>query len=181
MDTTNLRILQATLPWGAHEYSAAFRARTDPHRDAGHALVHLTKCVGWLVGVATGAVALVAPNAAPKLADVAICAARLANTYPGRPIELTGGDDDGGGTWARDVVLAGRLAQHLGRLADVLDAYDHPGGVVAVAAARRCDAVEALDGMVRSAAALADVWCVDLDAAIAARIAEKFPAGPPCP
>lgn len=97
-DERTIREFQATLPWGAHEYGQPFRARTDPQRDAHHALLHVHKAGGKLAGllddldhndevVALGG--LRDHDAGKYLADLLICALRVANTWPGGPIDLS--------------------------------------------------------------------------------------------
>lgn len=88
--------LQATLPRNAHSYSEAFKASTVPHRDYAHAYLHVQKALGRLADALDSAdhldnvVAAFAahPPGAKYLADIVICAVRMANTNPEGPIDL---------------------------------------------------------------------------------------------
>jgi hypothetical protein len=100
-----LRVLQERMPWGAHDYTAQFQARGDEHRDANHATLHVLKAAGKLAAVVEefdhtepfsqsndperghDAEALQA-QAAKALADLVICAARIADRWPGGPLDL---------------------------------------------------------------------------------------------
>ncbi len=97
MKDKTTRDLQQTLPWGVHDYSAAFKARTDLHRDYQHALLHIDKARRaldeFLDAVehndALGAVyEQHREEAKRKLADILICTLRAANTFPGNPIDM---------------------------------------------------------------------------------------------
>ena len=92
-----IRDLQRELPWGAHEYNMEFQHRIDPHRDAEHAFVHVTKAAGRLADIVDDFShcndehtkgETTAPTAGKYLADLVICAARMANTWPGGAIDL---------------------------------------------------------------------------------------------
>lgn len=85
--------------WGSSEYGPAFLDRTDPQRDAHHAALHIVKAAGKLAGalddldharyvMLTAAEVRVA--AANALADLVICAARVASQWPAHdgPIDL---------------------------------------------------------------------------------------------
>lgn len=98
-DTYTVASLQAALPWGAHGYNRAFQARTDPQRDAGHALLHIAKATGKLADLLDAWDHDPAQPPPDKyLADLIICTLRLANTWPG-------------GRVAMERALANRLAE----------------------------------------------------------------------
>lgn len=85
--------LQATLPWGAHTYTEEFQQYGVAHRDFAHALLHVMKAAGKLAIAVDGADHVGPENAFDPqldrfLADLVICAARMANTCPGRVIDL---------------------------------------------------------------------------------------------
>jgi len=90
-----LRELQTNLPWSVH-YSADFRAAPMPHKDMAHALTHVHKAGGTLAALvddmdhrketADDRVRLEAHR--KYVADLVICALRMANTWPGGPIDL---------------------------------------------------------------------------------------------
>jgi hypothetical protein len=93
--------LQDNLPWGAHNYSQAFQAYGVPHRDFAHALLHVQKAVGKLaIAVDNGdheehPSAFFGPDDVDRfVADLVICALRLANTNPGRRINLQAAIED---------------------------------------------------------------------------------------
>lgn len=83
--------------WGSSEYSDEFNARPDVQRDAHHAALHITKALGKLAselddldhknGDPAPAVVdvSVVTNA---LADIVICAARVASKWPEARIDL---------------------------------------------------------------------------------------------
>lgn len=96
-DDKTIREFQADLPWGLHDYSAAFRARTDPQRDAGHALVHITKAAGKLAAALDrldhtdfpeAMAEQLRDDAARALADLYICTTQVAKRWPARAIEM---------------------------------------------------------------------------------------------
>lgn len=93
----DIKTLQTNLPWGAHDYNEAFQARTDPQRDTQHALLHITKAAGKLADIVDwfDHTELVLSHgtghrdaAGKYLADLVICAMRIANTWPGGAIDL---------------------------------------------------------------------------------------------
>lgn len=100
--------------WGSSAYGPAYLARQDPQRDAHHALLHITKASGKLAGalddmdhasdVETRGVVL-RNDAAKYLADLVICAARIAETWPGARIDIA-------------AAVAGRLATKFPPAAD---------------------------------------------------------------
>lgn len=78
--------------WGSSEYSAEYNARPDAQRDAHHATLHITKALGKLAGLlddldhATGDAVVPAlldnSRIEAALADIVICAARVASRWP---------------------------------------------------------------------------------------------------
>lgn len=91
----SLRELQLRLPWTI-KYSRDFRANPQTHKDFGHAVVHATKAIGRLASLVDDMdhdmdVALtpsLQQNYEKYLADLVICAIRMANTFPGKMIDL---------------------------------------------------------------------------------------------
>jgi hypothetical protein len=92
-----LSLLQRGLHFGM-KYSASYAADPRKHKHVAHALVHLTKAVGKIAGVvdeldhhddAQGSLGpSTRPVVAKALADLVICATRIAREYPGGPIDL---------------------------------------------------------------------------------------------
>jgi len=87
-----LRELQAQLPWTTH-YHRDFRANPQPHKDFQHAMLHVQKALGKLASVVNqaehGGADFAAPlGVDPYVADLVVCALRMANTCPGRTIDL---------------------------------------------------------------------------------------------
>jgi len=87
-----LRDLQAQLPWTIH-YHHDFRASPVAHKDFQHALIHVFKAAGKLAAMVNDAEHAgfdwaqdKSPN--PHIADLVICALRMANTIPGRKCDL---------------------------------------------------------------------------------------------
>lgn len=90
-----LRELQTNLPWTIR-YSRDFRSNPQPHKDFAHGVTHAGKALGRLHEliddmdhrrtVADG------PETREQygkyVADLVICALRMANTFPGGPIDL---------------------------------------------------------------------------------------------
>lgn len=87
----HLRALQTNLPWSTH-YHRDFRSNPQAHKDFGHALLHVHKAGGKLAAVIDDAEhkgSEFKPEEVDKyLADLVICALRMANTCPGRVIDL---------------------------------------------------------------------------------------------
>ena len=76
--------------WTGETYSAAFNSSPSKYNDFDHAIKHVQKALGRLVEMSELAdhgtpaeVAFRFEDARKYLADVVICAARLANTIPG--------------------------------------------------------------------------------------------------
>lgn len=89
MKDFTLRELQTKLPWTV-KYSQDFRSNPQSHKDLSHALTHVIKASGRIgefvddydhrreSDVEVG----------KYVADLVICALRMANTYPGSTIDL---------------------------------------------------------------------------------------------
>lgn len=90
-----IRDLQSSLPWTAH-YHRDFRATPMTHKDFGHALLHIHKAGGKLASIVDEAEHAGFDWADPAkraevekyVADMVICALRLANTCPDGVIDL---------------------------------------------------------------------------------------------
>lgn len=86
-----IRELQTELPWTVH-YHHDFRASPMTHKDFGHALLHVQKAAGKLAAVVNdaehGGAKFLPDEVDPYVADLIICALRMANTNPGRVIDL---------------------------------------------------------------------------------------------
>lgn len=87
----NLRELQTNLPWSI-KYSQDYRLNPQSHKDFAHAVLHVTKAAGKLAAIIDdldhrrdsedfGRIK-------DYLADLVICALRMANTTPGGVIDL---------------------------------------------------------------------------------------------
>jgi hypothetical protein len=90
-----LRELQTTLPWTAH-YHRDFRASPQTHKDFGHALLHIHKAGGKLAAILDEAEHSGFDWADPSkraevgkyVADMVICALRMATTCPDGQLDL---------------------------------------------------------------------------------------------
>jgi hypothetical protein len=86
-----IRELQTQLPWTVH-YHHDFRASPMAHKDFGHALLHVMKAAGKLAAVVNdaehGGSAFTPDEVDRYVADFVVCALRMANTCPGRTIDL---------------------------------------------------------------------------------------------
>lgn len=86
-----LRELQTQIPWTTH-YHHDFRASPMAHKDFAHALLHVTKALGKLAAVVNdaehGGSAFTPEEVDRFVADLVVCALRMANTCPGRTIDL---------------------------------------------------------------------------------------------
>ncbi|WP_061246650.1 hypothetical protein [Leptospira interrogans] len=89
-----LKELQLNLPWTV-KYSEDFRSTPLTHKDFSHALHHVSKAAGKLHGFADDmdhnkdlALSVQPEEYGKYIADLVICALRLANTFPGRMIDL---------------------------------------------------------------------------------------------
>ena len=91
MKDLTLRELQTQLPWTVH-YHRDFRASPMSHKDFGHALLHVTKACGKLATAVNdaehGGSEFKAEDVDRYVADLVVCALRMANTCPGRTIDL---------------------------------------------------------------------------------------------
>ena len=95
MSEKSIREIQTSLPWSVH-YSAEFKANPQPHKDFAHALVHVGKANGKLLGLVddldhrreTSDIQGLRQTYAKYLADLVVCALRAANTFPGGVIDL---------------------------------------------------------------------------------------------
>ncbi len=95
MSDKTVRELQSSLPWTAH-YHRDFRATPQTHKDFGHALLHIHKAGGKLASIIDEAEHAGYEWADPAnraevekyVADMVICALRMANTCPDGVIDL---------------------------------------------------------------------------------------------
>jgi|GEM_PF-4788433 len=91
MSDLTLRQLQTQLPWTVH-YHRDFRSSSMSHKDFGHALLHVQKAAGKLAAVVNdaehGGSDFKAEEVDRYVADLVVCALRMANTCPGRTIDL---------------------------------------------------------------------------------------------
>jgi hypothetical protein len=91
-----IREFQTNLPWSI-KYSADFRANPQPHKDFAHALTHIHKATGKLSAFVDDMDHRKETALDTKwnreeytkyIADLVICALRMANTFPGGVIDL---------------------------------------------------------------------------------------------
>ncbi len=86
-----IREIQTQLPWTVH-YHRDFRNSPMAHKDFGHALLHVQKAAGKLAAVVNDAEhggSEFQPEEVDRfIADLVVCALRMANTCPGRTIDL---------------------------------------------------------------------------------------------
>jgi hypothetical protein len=86
-----IRELQSSLPWTAH-YHRDFRNSPMTHKDFGHALLHIHKAGGKLAAIIDdaehGGHDFDHAEVGKYVADMVICALRMANTCPGGVIDL---------------------------------------------------------------------------------------------
>lgn len=95
MTDKTIRELQTGLPWTAH-YHRDFRATPMTHKDFGHALLHVHKAGGKLAGILDEAEHAGFEWASPSnredvakyVADLVICALRMATTCPDGQLDL---------------------------------------------------------------------------------------------
>jgi len=95
MSDKTIRELQSSLPWTAH-YHRDFRATPQTHKDFGHALLHIHKAGGKLASIIDEAEHAGYDWAEPAkraevekyIADMVVCALRMANTCPDGTIDL---------------------------------------------------------------------------------------------
>jgi hypothetical protein len=86
-----IRELQTQLPWTVH-YHHDFRSSAMTHKDFGHALLHIQKAAGKIAAVVNdaehGGSEFLPDEVDRYVADLVVCALRMANTCPGRTIDL---------------------------------------------------------------------------------------------
>jgi hypothetical protein len=86
-----LREIQARLPWTVH-YHHDFRANPMTHKDFAHALLHVNKAVGKIAAIINDAEhegSNFLPDEVDRyVADLVVCALRMATTCPGHQIDL---------------------------------------------------------------------------------------------
>lgn len=95
MPDKTIRELQSGLPWTGH-YHRDFRATLMTHKDFAHALLHIHKAGGKLAAIVNDAEhggvnwaeAETRAEVGKYVADMVICALRLANTCPEGVIDL---------------------------------------------------------------------------------------------
>lgn len=95
MTDKTLRELQSSLPWTAH-YHRDFRANPQTHKDFAHALLHIHKAGGKLAAIIDdaehGGFDWDKPEKRTEvgkyIADMVICALRMANTCPDGVMDL---------------------------------------------------------------------------------------------
>lgn len=91
MKDLTIRELQTQLPWTVH-YHHDFRASPMSHKDFGHALLHVLKAAGKIAAVVNDAEhggSDFKPEEVDRyVADLVVCALRMANTCPNRCIDL---------------------------------------------------------------------------------------------
>lgn len=95
MTEKTIRELQTSLPWTIR-YSQDFRSNPQPHKDFTHALLHVGKASGKLMGLADDMDHSRAKADDPNLrkqygkylADLVVCALRASNTFPGGAVDL---------------------------------------------------------------------------------------------
>lgn len=97
-DDLSLRSLQVQLPWDM-PYSPEFNNARLPHLDFQHALMHVLKASGKLAECCEDADhgrrdSFRTQDVAARLADLVICAMRMANTAPGGLICLQSAVED---------------------------------------------------------------------------------------
>lgn len=101
MSDKTIRELQTSLPWTGH-YHRDFRATPMTHKDFAHALLHVHKAGGKLAAMVNdaehGGVDWTGPavreEAAKYIADLVVCALRMATTCPEGQIDLQSAVED---------------------------------------------------------------------------------------
>jgi len=91
MSDKTIRELQTSLPWTGH-YHRDFRSTPMTHKDFAHALLHVTKASGKLAGFINdaehGGHDFNHDEVGKYVADLVVCALRMANTCPNGVIDL---------------------------------------------------------------------------------------------
>lgn len=90
-----IREIQTSLPWTIR-YSRDYRANPQSHKDFAHALVHVTKALGHLMGLVddmdhrreVADDATLRERYGKYVADLVVCAVRAANVFPGGVLDL---------------------------------------------------------------------------------------------
>lgn len=91
----NLRQIQTQLPWTV-KYSRDFRSNPQSHKDFAHAVVHAQKALGKLCGLVDDLdhnmdlahEIDISRQYGKYVADLVVCALRMANECPSRKIDL---------------------------------------------------------------------------------------------
>lgn len=87
----SIKDMQVTLPWTV-KYSRDYRANPQTHKDFAHAVMHTMKALGKLTAIVDDydhrRASELDPKAKDYIADLVICAMRMANTHPGGVIDL---------------------------------------------------------------------------------------------
>lgn len=91
----SLRELQTSLPWTV-KYRRDYRANPQSHKDFGHAALHVGKALGHIQGLVddmdhdreVAADPTLRERYAKYVADLVVCALRMANTFPGGVVDL---------------------------------------------------------------------------------------------
>lgn len=92
-ETLTMSTVQARLPWTIH-YGRDFRAAALPHKDFQHALIHVFKACGKLALACDEAdhgrveTAFIPEMIERYVADLVVCALRMAKTTPGGEFDL---------------------------------------------------------------------------------------------
>ena len=95
MADKTIRELQSSLPWTIR-YSRDFRASPQSHKDMAHAMHHVSKAAGHLHALADDMDhdreiaddATLRDRYGKYVADLVVCALRIANTFPGGVLDL---------------------------------------------------------------------------------------------
>lgn len=91
MADKTIRELQSSLPWTGH-YHRDFRSTPMVHKDFAHALLHIHKAGGMLAAVVNdaehGGHDFDHATVGKYVADMVICALRMANTCPNGVLDL---------------------------------------------------------------------------------------------
>lgn len=95
MKDFTLRELQTNLPWTIR-YSQDFRSSPQTHKDFAHAMHHVSKAAGKLHGLTddmdhdreVADDSTLRDRYGKYVADLVVCALRLANTFPGGTLDL---------------------------------------------------------------------------------------------
>ena len=84
-----IKDLQTILPWTV-KYSRDFRSNPQQHKDFAHAITHAMKALGKLSTIVDDLDHRRKEDFAPDkyMADLVVCALRMANTFPGATIDL---------------------------------------------------------------------------------------------